>query len=328
MIIKPGCGFGKPAEGGGSRMQRMTHSAREKGGRTAQGRAQALAAAVMFSISGVCIKAIPWSPLAINGARGAVGALVIALWMALTGRRPRWNMAVLIGALSLCLTNVLYVFAAKLTTAANAILLQYTSPLFVMLLLWTFAGRRPAGRELTACMLVFGGTVLFFCDRLSPGSLLGSLMGLASGLSYAGVFLSGLPAGADGASSFLIAQLAGAVLGISFLMQENSFPPQALAAVVLLGVFQIGAGFLLLARALAAVGPVTANLLCAIEPILNPLWVALAFGERPGRFATAGAALVLAGVIGCQLVRAPRENAAKNLPNAARDLPNAAKTGS
>ena len=273
-----------------------------------RGRLQALAAAVLFSISGVCVKAIPWSPLAINGARGAVGALVIGLWMLRAGRRLRWNAAVLTGALALCLTNILYVFAAKLTTAANAILLQYTSPLFVVLLLRLFYGRRPRGQEVAACLLVFAGTALFFCDRLTAGSRLGSLMGLASGLCYAGVFLSGLPAGADGVSSFFFAQLAGAVLGLPFLAAETQFPPRAVAAAALLGVFQIGAGFLLLARALAAVGPVTANLLCAVEPILNPLWVALAFGERPGRFALAGAALVLAGVVGCQLGGAPQDN--------------------
>ena len=153
---------------------------------TRRGMLQALTAALAFSISGVCVKAIPWSPLAINGARGAVGALVIWLWMKAAGRRLRWNLSVWIGALALCLTNILYVFAAKLTTAANAILLQYTSPLFVVGLLWLFYHQRPTARSLAACALVLCGTVLFFCDQLTPGSRLGSLLGLASGLTYAG----------------------------------------------------------------------------------------------------------------------------------------------
>ena len=270
-------------------------------GQEKRGAVQAFAAAMLFSISGVCVKAIPWSPLAINGARGALGALVLALWMAAAHRRPRCNIPVLIGAFALCLTNIFYVFAAKLTTAANAILLQYTSPIFVVLLLWIFARRRPGRRSLCACGLVFCGTLLFFCDRLTPGSRLGNLLGLASGLCYAIVFLSGLPAGADGVSSFLFARLVGAVLGLPFLAMETAFPISALVAVTLLGVFQIGLGYLLLAKALPLVEPVTANLLCSIEPILNPLLVALVFGERPGRFALAGAALVLAGVLGYQL---------------------------
>lgn len=285
--------------------------------RERRGALQALGAALLFSISGVCIKAIPWSPLAINGARGAIGALVLALWMAAAHHRLHCNLAVGIGALSLCLTNILYIFAAKLTTAANAILLQYTSPLFVVLLLWIFARRRPSRRAVMTCLLVFGGTALFFCDRLTPGARLGSLLGLASGLTYAGVFLSGLPQGADGVSSFLLAQLAGAALGLPFLAAEKEFSPAALLAVALLGIFQIGLGFLLLARALAAVGPVTANLLCAIEPILNPLLVALVFGERPGRFALLGAALVLAGVIWYQLGQKTGLRSGQKTPSAA-----------
>ena len=94
----------------------------EQKGRERRGALQALGAALLFSISGVCIKAIPWSPLAINGARGAIGALVLALWMAAAHHRLHCNLAVGIGALSLCLTNILYIFAAKLTPAANAIL--------------------------------------------------------------------------------------------------------------------------------------------------------------------------------------------------------------
>ena len=303
----------------------------EQKGRERRGALQALGAALLFSISGVCIKEIPWSPLAINGARGAIGALVLALWMAAAHRRLHCNLAVGIGALSLCLTNILYIFAAKLTTAANAILLQYTSPLFVVLLLPGAARYRPGPRHsfptprssarsrrtLMACQRVFGGTALFFCDRLTPGARLGSLLGLASGLTYAGVFLSGLPQGADGVSSFLLAQLAGAALGLPFLAVEKEFSPSALLAVALLGVFQIGLGFLLLARALVAVGPVTANLLCAIEPILNPLLVALVFGERPGRFALLGAALVLAGVIWYQLGQKTGLRSGQKTPSAA-----------
>ena len=111
------------------------------GGQAGRGRLKVLAAALMFSISGVCVKLIPWSPLAINGARGAVGALVMGLWFVGAKHRFRLNGAVLTGALALCLTNILYVFSTKLTTAANAILLQYTSPIFVVLLLWLGFGK-------------------------------------------------------------------------------------------------------------------------------------------------------------------------------------------
>ncbi|MBC5582516.1 EamA family transporter [Anaerofilum sp. BX8] len=271
---------------------------RREAAQAEDGRKKVLAAALMFSISGVCVKLIPWSPLAINGARGAVGALVMGLWFAGTGHRFRLNGAVLTGALALCLTNILYVFSTKLTTAANAILLQYTSPIFVVLLLWLGFGKRPRRLDLTACFFVFCGILFFFFDSLTADSLLGNFLGLASGLTYAGVFLVNLLPGADSMSSFLLAQLMGAALGAPFLLGERSFPPAALAAAALMGVFQIGLGFLLLSQGLAVTPAVTANLICAVEPILNPTLVALLCGERPGRFALVGAVIVLAGVIG------------------------------
>lgn len=121
----------------------------------------------MFSISGVCVKLIPWSPLAINGARGAVGALVMGLWFVGAKHRFRLNGAVLTGALALCLTNILYVFSTKLTTAANAILLQYTSPIFVVLLLWLGFGKRPRKLDLVTCFSSSAG----FCSFFSTPSL-------------------------------------------------------------------------------------------------------------------------------------------------------------
>ncbi len=268
------------------------------GGQAGRGRLKVLAAALMFSISGVCVKLIPWSPLAINGARGAVGALVMGLWFVGAKHRFRLNGAVLTGALALCLTNILYVFSTKLTTAANAILLQYTSPIFVVLLLWLGFGKRPRKLDLVTCFFVFCGILFFFFDSLTADSLLGNFLGLASGLTYAGVFLVNLMPGADSMSSFLLAQLVGAALGAPFLLREHSFPPAALAAVALMGVFQIGLGFLLLSQGLVHTPAVTANLICAVEPILNPTLVALLYGERPGRFALVGAVIVLAGVIG------------------------------
>lgn len=265
------------------------------------GRLQVLAAALCFSISGACVKAIPWTPLAINGARSLAALPVMAGWFLLRGRRLRGGWAVAVGALCLCLTNLCYVFSARLTTAANAIVLQYTSPLFVVGLLAVGYGRRPRGRELAACGAVVGGVLLVFADGLQGGSLAGQLLGLAAGFFYAGVFTAGLLPGADAPSSFLLAQLVGAALGLPFLLAEGSYPPQAVGAAVLMGVFQIGLGFLLLAAGMARTGAVEANLICAAEPVLNPLLAALAWGERPGPAALAGAGLVLAGVVGWQL---------------------------
>ncbi len=89
--------------------------------------------AVLYSIGGLCIKLIPWSGMAINGARTAIALLVIGLYLKITRHRLRTNLWVLVGAVAVCGTNILFSVANKLTTAGNAIVLQFTAPIFVIL---------------------------------------------------------------------------------------------------------------------------------------------------------------------------------------------------
>lgn len=253
-------------------------------------------AAALCSIGGVCIRGVPWSPMAINGARNAVAALVTGAYLVACGRRPRWNGAVARGALSLALTTNLYVFATKLAGAANAVLLMYTAPIFVLLFLWLRGGQRPTRPALTACALVFAGIVCLVADGLSAGTLAGNLFGLASGIAYAGVFLVNTEPAGDAVSSWFFGQLASAALGVPFVFLEHEFGARALGCVLALGVFQLGLSYVLMARGLACTPPVTASLVTAIEPILTPVWVALAYGETLSGAVCAGAVLVVGAV--------------------------------
>ena len=140
-------------------------------------------AAVLYSIGGLCIKLIPWSGMAINGARTAIALVVIGLYLKLIGRKPGFNGWILIGALSVCGTNILFSIANKLTTAANAIVLQFTAPIFVIVFSILFFGKKPRKLDLMACGLVLGGVLLFFVDSLSAGGMLGNVLALLSGVS-------------------------------------------------------------------------------------------------------------------------------------------------
>ena len=254
-------------------------------------------AAVLCSIGGVCIRGIPWTPLSINGARNAIAACVTAVSLVRRRHRLRWNSAVACGALSLALTTNLYVFSTKLAGAANAILLMYTAPIFVLLYLWLAKGQRPPRAAVAACALVFAGIGCFVADGLAAGTLLGNALGLASGVSYAGVFLVNTEPDGDAQSAYFFGQLAGALLGLPFLLFETDFSPVPVACVLALGVFQLGLSYVLMAKGLASTPPVTASLVTAIEPLLTPVWVMLAWGEGLSGFALAGAALVLCSVV-------------------------------
>jgi len=263
--------------------------------------------AALYSIGGLCIKLIPWGGMAINGGRTAVALVVIGAYLALSRHPLRLNRWVLLGALSVFGTNALFAVANKMTTAANAIVLQFTVPIFVMIFSLIFFRRRPSLLDLGACAVVFGGIVFFFLDSLEMGGGLGNLLALISGVAYAGVFLMNeLPDG-DAISSVFWGDVISACTGLPFLLRETEFTATAITSLLVLGAFQVGLAYVLLCIGLKTTPPVTASLVSGIEPVLNPILVAVFYGERMGRFALMGASVVIVGVVGYNMLQARME---------------------
>ena len=261
------------------------------------------AAAVLYSIGGLCIKVIPWNGMSINGGRTAIALLVIGGYLIWTRHPLRLNRWVLLGALSVFGTNALFSVANKLTTAANAIVLQFTVPIFVMLFSALFFRKRPGRLDLAACAVIFGGVLFFFVDSLSMGGGLGNLIALRSGVSYAGVFLMNDMPDGDAISSVFWGDVLSALAGLPFLLRETQFTRTALVSLVVLGVFQVGVAYVCLCIGLKTTPPVTASLVSGIEPVLNPILVALFYGEQIGGFAMVGAAVVIVGVVGYNVLK-------------------------
>ena len=261
------------------------------------------AAAVLYSIGGLCIKVIPWNGMSINGGRTAIALLVIGGYMAASRHPLKFNRWVLLGALAVFATNSLFSVANKLTTAANAIVLQFTVPVFVMLFSALFFRRRPGKLDLAACAVIFGGILCFFLDSLSMGGGLGNLLALLSGVTYAGVFLMNEMPDSDAISSVFWGDVLSALAGLPFLLRETQFTRTALVSLVVLGVFQVGVAYVCLCIGLKTTPPVTASLVSGIEPVLNPILVALFYGEQIGGFAMVGAAVVIVGVVGYNVLK-------------------------
>ena len=260
-------------------------------------------AAVLYSIGGLCIKVIPWHGMSINSARNMVSLLVIGGYLLLSRHGLRFNRWIALGAVSVCGTNVLFSLANKLTTAANTIVLQFTAPIFVILLAAVFWRKKPGRLDLTACALVLAGVVCFFVDSLEMGGMLGNLLALLSGLSYAGVFLLNDLPDADPISSVFWGDLASVILGLPFLVQETAFTPTAITSVVILGAFQVGLAYVLMCIGLRTTPAVTASLISGIEPVLNPILVAVFYGEEVGALALVGAVIVVVSVVGYNVLR-------------------------
>ena len=267
-------------------------------------------AAVFYSIGGLCIKVIPWGGMAINGGRTAIALVVIGGYLLAIRHRPRLNRWVMLGALCVCSTNILFSVANKMTTAANAIVLQFTAPIFVMLLSALFFRRRPARLDLAACAVVLGGIVLCFADSLSGGGLAGDVLALLSGLTYAGVFLMNDMPDSDAISSVFWGDVISAVVGLPFVALETDFSLVPMVSLLVLGVFQVAVAYILLTIGLKTTPAVTASLVSGIEPVLNPILVAVFYREHMGALSLAGAAVVILGVVGYNVLRGIQERRA------------------
>ena len=264
-------------------------------------------ASVCFSTGGLFIKLIPWSALAINGARNLIGSLVIGLYLLATRRRLVFSRRVLIGALSLIGVTTLFAIANKLTTAANAIVLQFTAPVFVILLMAVLYRQRPSRADLITCFLVLLGVVPFFVDGLQAGNWLGNAAAVLSGLCYAGVFMMNTGKDADPISSCFLGQLAAGLILTPLCFLETDFSPPTLAAVAALGIVQVGGAYILFSIGIQHTPPITASLITGMEPILNPLWVAAFYGERVTPLSVIGSVIVFCSIMGYNLWTANRK---------------------
>jgi drug/metabolite transporter (DMT)-like permease len=256
-----------------------------------------LLAALCWSLGGVLIKSIDWPPMAIAGGRSAIAIPIILLCVG----RPRFtfSLAQIGGAVGYALTVVLFVFATRMTTAANAIFLQYTAPIYVALIGRWYLSERASRIDWLVIAVALIGIALFFMDRLTVSGWWGNIIALGSGLAFASValFLRKEKAGSP-IASIVLGKLIVALAGLPFMLSAPSLGWNGLWALVLLGTVQLGLPYVFYATAIKQVTALEATLIPLLEPVLNPLWVMLALGERPGSWAIVGALLVLAAVLG------------------------------
>jgi drug/metabolite transporter (DMT)-like permease len=255
-----------------------------------------LIAALCWSLGGVLIKSIDWHPMAIAAGRSAIA---IPVMLAFVGRpRITFSTAQIGGAIGYALTVVLFVFATRMTTAANAIFLQYTAPIYVAIIGRWYLDERALAIDWLVIAVALGGIALFFFDRLTVSGFWGNIVALGSGVSFASVaiFLRKERAGSP-VTSIILGNVLVALAGLPFLFHAPLSHGNGWR-IVLLGALQLGLPYVFYAAAIKHVTALEATLIPLLEPVLNPTWVMLALGERPGPWSVIGGALVLAAVLG------------------------------
>ena len=227
------------------------------------------------------------------GARGFIAAAFLAVFA--PRFRFTWSAVQLGGAAAYAGITVLFVTANKLTTAANAILLQYTGPVWVALLGAWFLDEHPTRADWLTIATVFSGMLLFFLDDLEFAHLAGNLVALACGAAFGAlVLLLRKQKNSSAVESVFLGNLLAGVIGLPFILTARPLPDATGWVLIgVLGTVQLGLSYLFFTRAIRQVTALEAILIPVIEPILNPVWVFLVQGERPGRLALIGGVIVL-----------------------------------
>lgn len=275
-----------------------------------------VAAALLWSTGGLFIKWTQLSAFELSFGRSLLAAVTVAIFTYREGFRL--NRLTVLTSLLYAALLLLFVVATKLTTAANAIFLQYTAPIYVLLLEPLFYKEKFRTTDLVTVLACIAGMSLFFVGKLRPQDVEGNIAALASGVCFAFyVLLLRHPQSqrVNRASSViygnLLLVLITAPAGLAAL---SKFSWQDGVSVVYLGVIQIGLAYTFFTLGMArGVRSLDAGIVGYIEPVLNPVWVFLFLGERPSTWAIAGGAIIIAAVVAHTILGARRSRAI-NLP--------------
>ena len=254
-----------------------------------------VAAAILWSLAGVLIKWVSLPALAVAGFRSAIALPVLLLFF---GRRAvNFSVAQLVGGVCYAAMVILFVSATKLTTSGNAILLQYTAPLYVALLSGWLLDERTRWFDWVAIATVLCGISLFFLDKISSGGLTGNILAILSGIAFASLIIAmRRQKDASPAGSAILGNLLTFLICLPWMVQ---FPPGGAdwIGLVLLGVFQLGLSYACYVVAIKNVTAMEGILIPVLEPILNPLWVLFFMEERIGPWALLGGVVVILSII-------------------------------
>ena len=263
---------------------------------TTKGTIAMIATALLWSIGGIFIKLVPWNPLAIAGLRGLIGGLVMYVYLRIRGIKPVINKDTIKIAVALAGVCSTFVAANKLTTSANAIVIQYCAPVYVLLYIAFVQKKKLRPLDIAVVPLTILGVSLCFIGQMGKGHLIGDIIAVISGVFFAGMFITSEGVSDQTrASGIMQGQFLTALIGLPVLFATHpAFTPQAIVGILILGIFQIGLAYVLYSIAIKNAPLLTCSLLAVLEPLLNPVWVFLFAGENPGYLSLVGGVIVVA----------------------------------
>ena len=261
-----------------------------------------ITAALMWSLGGIFIKLVDLNPMGIAGIRSLGAAVVLLIYI----KKPRlyWNRYFLTGVLAYTAMVVLYVLSIRLTTAANAIFLEFTAPIYVVAFSYFLLNEKIDRFDILTMVIIFLGMGLFFMDELTFYGFWGNIMALVAGVCLALVTVLIRKEKESAFEIVFYGNVLTAIICFTFIIEGLSKSTQLDWLIIFgLGIFQLGIPYILYTTALKYVSALDAILVGMLESILNTIWVYIFIGEAMGEWAFIGGALVIIGTLGRVIIK-------------------------
>ncbi|HWP51866.1 MAG TPA: DMT family transporter [Clostridia bacterium] len=255
--------------------------------------------AFLWSTSGALIKLIDWNGMVITCLRSLVAAAALCVYLRLLGKKLVLNRLTMTTAIAVCIKYICFVLGNKLTSSANMVALQYTNPVFVLVISILIFHKKVKRKDILVAVATAAGIAMLTLDHSGTSSAVGNLMGLAVGLTTSIMYLMSARSASyeESLSIITLGHIYTAVLMSPFLfLSKITFTPQNVSSLLLLGLLQQAVAYALFSFSTRSAPPLTCSLIACINPLLNPVWTAVLLHEIPGPVTIAGFVIVLGSI--------------------------------
>jgi drug/metabolite transporter (DMT)-like permease len=260
--------------------------------------------AFIWSTSGLFIKLLDWNPILIIGGRSLSATVLLFIYRIITvflkkKDKPYITLNSIIAGITYSATMMLFVYANKLTTSANAIMLEYSAPIWAALFGWLVIKEKPRKENWAAMATIGIGLFIFFKNSLTTGKYLGDLLALISGITFgAHSVYMGIQKKENPIDALLLSHIICICISIPFFIKQPPLYNSAtIISILFMGIFQIGVASFFFTYGIKRITGMSAMLTSAIEPALNPVWVFIFTGEKPSISSIIGGTIIISSII-------------------------------
>lgn len=269
--------------------------------------------AFLWSSSGLFIKVLTLDAFQISFFRSGIAAITILIISFARNKKPKfeWDIISNLCAISYAAILIFFVLATKMTTAANAIFLQFTAPIYLLFLEPLFLKTKFKTRDFITILFCIAGMVLFFFGKLDIGSIYGNLLAILSGISFAffSLFLKWkkqLHNSTNTINNLIVGNFLVTIICLPLVFDKMALSGTEFLILLYMGAIQIGVSYMIFNEGIKYISATESMIIAMLEAIFNPIWVFMGIGEQPSVYALIGGGIIFTAIL-AHNIRSPRK---------------------